>query len=108
MSKLPKSLCRHFSIQPLYYIPGVGDLVRRLWLPARSHESINLDAPSRGENFHLAMTFARQWTRTEYARAVTNVAARGRDAAVAHFRGLVENVPTGMPRPLTSDAWPRV
>jgi len=82
---------------PFYYVPGVGHLLRRLWLPEDSHEAINLDSPNRGSHFHLAMAIARQRTRTEYARAVKTIRSVGGSAAVARFHGALMNTPVNAP-----------
>jgi hypothetical protein len=59
-------------------------------LPESSHEAINLDSPSRGDYFHLAMAIARQRTLTEYARAVAAIREVGGQGAVARFHGDVD------------------
>jgi hypothetical protein len=73
--------------EPFYYVPLLGRLLRRLWLPASSHEAIHLDSPSRGDYFHLAMAMARQRTLAEYAKAVAAIREVGGQAAVARFHG---------------------
>jgi hypothetical protein len=73
--------------EPLYYVPGLGDWMRRVCLPASSHEAINLDSPRRGSLFGLAMSVAHQRTLVEYARAVVAIRAIGGREAVARFHG---------------------
>lgn len=61
----------HFRMFPdiLYYIPGIKGIFRKLYLPADSHEAMNLDNPAKGERFWYAMHAATERTRREYERA---------------------------------------
>ena len=72
---------------PIYYVPLLGKLMRRWWLPACSHEAIHLDSPQRGDYFAVAMAIARQRSLAEYARAVAAIRQIGGQAAVARFHG---------------------
>jgi hypothetical protein len=83
--------------EPFYYVPGVGHLLRWFWLPAQSHEAINLDSPSRGSHFHLATAVACQRTRAEYARAVKAIRRVGGALAVARFHGMPNNAVINTP-----------
>lgn len=75
--------------EPLYYIPGLGALLRRFWLPTSSHEAINLDSPKQGVYFYLAMAIARQRTLKEYSFAVAKIREVAGMEAVARFHGFV-------------------
>ncbi len=79
----------------LYYIPLVGSLLRRVWLPAGSHEAMNLDSPAQGPRFALALEAARQRTLVEYRRVVAAIAAAGGQAAVLAFHGTAPQAATG-------------
>ena len=61
----------HFRMIPdiLYYIPRIKHIFRKLYLPADSHEAMNLDTPARGERFWYALHAATERTRHEYERA---------------------------------------
>jgi hypothetical protein len=83
--------------EPFYYVPVVGQAMRRVWLPKNSHEAINLDSPRSGGHFHVAMAIAHQRTRGEYARAVAAIRELGGRAAVARFHGEAEFVPSAHP-----------
>jgi hypothetical protein len=72
---------------PLYYVPLVGKLLRRVWLPANSHEAINLDSPKCGVFFHVAVAMAEVRTVAEYARAVAAIREAGGRKALARFHG---------------------
>lgn len=87
--------------EPFYYVPVVGQAMRRVWLPKSSHEAINLDSPKCGAHFYLAMAGARQRTRREYARAVAAIREVGGRAAVARFHGEAAFVPSARP----AQAW---
>lgn len=69
----------------LYYIPVVGRLLRRIWLPAGSHEAVNLDSPARGPRFSLALSTAGQRSRLEYRRALQAIGRVGGPTALAAF-----------------------
>jgi hypothetical protein len=69
----------------LYYIPVVGRLLRRIWLPAGSHEAMNLDSPAQGPRFSLALSTASQRTRMEYRRALRAIGRVGGSAALKAF-----------------------
>lgn len=87
--------------EPFYYVPVVGQAMRRVWLPKDSHEAINLDSPKSGSHFYLAMASARQRTLREYARAVAAIREVGGRAAVARFHGEAEFAPNARP----AEAW---
>jgi hypothetical protein len=70
--------------------------LRRIWLPADSHEALHLDSPVRGERFYWAMALARQRTLIEYQRAVDAVAQVAGWEAVARFHGVA---PAALPYP---------
>ena len=70
---------------PFYYVPLVGDVLRRVWLPVGSHEAINLDFPKRGAHFYVAMACAHQHTRVEYARVLATLREVGGHEAKATF-----------------------
>lgn len=72
----------------LYYIPVLGRLLRRVWLPPGSHEAMKLDSPAQGPRFRLALATARQRTQVEYRRAVDSIARAGGAMAVQAFHGL--------------------
>ena len=86
---------------PFYYVPVVGDVMRRVWLPMDSHEAINLDSPKSGAYFYWAMAIARQRTLREYARAVAAIREVGGRAAVARFHGEATFAPNVYP----AEAW---
>ena len=71
----------------LYYIPVLRRFLRRVWLPAGSHEAMNLDSPAQGPRFGLALAAARQRTRVEYDRVVAALAEVGGYTAVMAFHG---------------------
>src|SRR5262249_38805069 len=81
---------------PFYYVPGVGHILRRVWLPDGSHESINLDSPSKGAHFDLAVLMARRRTITEYARAVAVIREVGGLHAIMRFHGVAGFAPNGI------------
>lgn len=106
MDGLDPNILAHPSLQiaqwqtwrdPFYYVPLLGRALRHFWLPAVSHEAINLDSPSRGAHFDLAMAIARQRTLAEYARAVAAIGMVGGRAAVARFHGAVGYAPSVSP-----------
>jgi hypothetical protein len=70
---------------PLYYLPGMRPLLRKLYLRPRSHEAMNLDSPAQGPKFAYAMVAAHQRTRFEFARAEESVRAAGGEEAIARF-----------------------
>jgi hypothetical protein len=82
---------------PLYYVPLLGSVLRRFWLPEGSHEALHLDSPDRGLHFHFAMSIARQRTRTEYMRAVAAIREVGGAAALARFHGALAYAPAKLP-----------
>lgn len=69
----------------IFYVPLLGDLARRVWLPADSHEAMHLDSPERGPRFDYAMETARQRTLAEYRRVVDALHAVGGPVAVERF-----------------------
>jgi hypothetical protein len=70
---------------PFYYLPVVGNVMRRFWLPEASHEAIHLDSPDRGSLFPLALAVACQHTLVEYWRAVKAIGEVGGKRALARF-----------------------
>lgn len=70
---------------PFYYLPLVGNVMRRFWLPEESHEAIHLDSPDRGSLFPLALRVACQHTLVEYWRAVKAIGEHGDKGALARF-----------------------
>lgn len=106
MKRLDPEILSHPALQiaqwltwrdPIYYIPLVGDVLRHLWLPAGSHEAINLDSPKRGANFHVAFAFARQRTQVEYARTLATLRELGGQEAVAQFHGAMAYITNAAP-----------
>jgi len=73
----------------IYYIPLIGALWRRIYVPAGSHEAMNLDSPDRGWKFAYAMAAARQRTQHEYQGAVQAVQKAGGDSALREFRSSI-------------------
>jgi hypothetical protein len=71
----------------LYYVPMLGSIARRVWLPTCSHEAMHLDGPERGPQFAYALETGRQRTEIEYRRAVATIYACGGEEAVAAFHG---------------------
>ncbi len=69
----------------IYYIPLIGALWRRFFVPQGSHEAMNLDSPDRGWKFSYAMVAARQRTVDEYERAAQAVHDAGGDTALRGF-----------------------
>ena len=69
----------------LYYIPGVGPMLRKIYLRPGSHEAMNLDTPAQGPKFHYAMVAAHQRTLHEYYRAANALLAAGGEEALQHF-----------------------
>ena len=70
---------------PLYYLPGLRPLLRKLYLRPKSHEAMNLDSPTQGPKFAYAMVAAKQRTHHEFQRAVDALSAAGGEAAVQRF-----------------------
>lgn len=70
----------------LYYIPVLKHMARRIYLPANSHEAMNLDSPARGPHFAFALVAARQRTQHEYARAAQAILQAGGAEALQRFR----------------------
>ncbi|MCJ7551389.1 MAG: hypothetical protein MUQ30_17095, partial [Anaerolineae bacterium] len=52
----------------IYYIPIIGALWRRIYVPPGSHEAMNLDSPERGWRFPYALVAALWRTQHEYER----------------------------------------
>lgn len=71
-----------------FYVPGLGQVIRRFWVPANSHEAINLDSPARGPSFRFALAMARQRTRREYRRTIEKIHKVGGDTMIARFHGV--------------------
>ena len=71
----------------IYYIPLLGWLARRIWVPPTSHEGMNLDSPRQGWRFDYAYEAAYRRTRHEARRAITAVRAAGGPRALAAFTG---------------------
>ena len=71
----------------IYYVPLIGALWRRIYVPPGSHEAMNLDSPDRGWKFSYAMVAARRRTLHEYWRAVQAVQDAGGDSALREFGG---------------------
>jgi hypothetical protein len=70
---------------PLYYLPGLRSIIRRLYLRPGSHEAMNLDSPAQGPLFAYAMAAAKQRTLYEYQRVVNTLTTLGGDEALHHF-----------------------
>jgi hypothetical protein len=71
----------------IYYVPILGALMRKIYIPPGSHEAMNLDSPERGWKFAYAMVAARQRTQYEYQKAAQAVRDIGGDSALHKFWG---------------------
>ncbi|MCU0521897.1 MAG: Het-C domain-containing protein [Anaerolineae bacterium] len=71
----------------IYYVPLLGRLVRRIYVPPGSHEAMNLDGPERGWRFRYAYVAAYQRTCAEYRRAAKAVMVAGGETASRALRG---------------------
>lgn len=71
----------------LYRIPLIGPSIKRLYLPADSHEAMNLDHPGRGPLFPFAIAAATKHTKMTFERFVAEVAAADGETAVAYLGG---------------------
>lgn len=71
----------------IYYVPIIGALWRRVYIPSGSHEAMNLDSLERGWKFPYAMTAARRRTLHEYRRAEQAVRRTGGESALREFAG---------------------
>ncbi|MCJ7550446.1 MAG: hypothetical protein MUQ30_12275, partial [Anaerolineae bacterium] len=72
----------------IYYIPIIGALWRRIYVPSGSHEAMNLDSPERGWKFPYALVAALWRTQHEYERAAQAVRDAGEESALGKFAGL--------------------
>ena len=70
-----------------YFIPGIGALLKKLYLPADSHEAMHLDSPQRNPYFDYAFQAAIQRTQYEYTRLVTALRRRAGEEAIQRFCG---------------------
>ena len=71
----------------IYYVPLLGKLVRRIYVPPGSHEAMNLDGPERGWKFRYAYVAAYQRTCAETRQATEAVMRIGSETALRAFRG---------------------
>jgi hypothetical protein len=69
----------------LYYVPLLKHLARRIFMPANSHEAMNLDSPQKGRRFAYALAAAQQRTVSEYRRAAQAVLEGGGAEALQRF-----------------------
>jgi hypothetical protein len=69
----------------LYYVPGFGPMLRKIYLRPGSHEAMNLDRPAQGPKFHYAMVAAHQRTLHEYNRAANALMTAGGKEALDRF-----------------------
>jgi hypothetical protein len=53
----------------IYYLPVLGPIAHRIFIPPGSHQEMNLDSPARGWKFRYAFVAAYQRTCAEYRRA---------------------------------------
>jgi hypothetical protein len=80
----------------VYYVPLIGRVARKIYVPPKSHEGMNLDSPSRGWRFRYAFRAAYQRTCAEYHRAKKAVVQTGDEAALRAFVSqALEPRPTG-------------
>jgi len=70
----------------IYYLPVLGSIAHKIFIPPGSHQEMNLDSPARGWRFRYAFVAAYQRTRAEYARARETVQEVGGEAAVERLR----------------------
>lgn len=70
---------------PFYLIPGIGPLLKKIYLPADSHEAMHLDSPQRNPYFDYAFQAAIQRTRFEYERLATALVRRAGSEALQRF-----------------------
>ena len=66
----------------IYYVPLIGRIARRIYVPPGSHEAMHLDSPNRGWKFNYAFRAAYQRTCAEYRRAGDAVIRAGGQAAL--------------------------
>ncbi len=76
-----------YPLEALTVFPALVPLLRRI-LPPDSHANMNLDEPSRGPLFAVAMSAAEQRTRIEFDKICARIASRGGERAVRAFLGL--------------------
>jgi hypothetical protein len=69
----------------MYYIPVLRHVARRIYLPANSHEAMNVDSPARGPQFAFVLVAARQRTQHEYAHAAQAILSAGGSEALRRF-----------------------
>jgi hypothetical protein len=66
----------------IYYVPLLGKLARKIYVPPGSHEAMNLDSPQRGWKFRYAFVAAHQRTCAEYRRARETLRQIGGESAL--------------------------
>jgi hypothetical protein len=66
----------------VYYLPLLGPIAHRIYIPPGSHQEMNLDSPARGWKFRYAFVAAYQRTRAEYLRAKDTLLQIGGEAAL--------------------------
>jgi hypothetical protein len=69
----------------IYYLPLIGALARKIYVPPGSHEAMHLDSPDRGWRFRYAYAAAYQRTCAEYRRAKDAVRLEGGEAGLAEL-----------------------
>ena len=70
----------------IYYLPVLGPIAHRIYVPPGSHQEMNLDSPARGWKFRYAFVAAYQRTCAEYARAKETVREFGGEAALKRLQ----------------------
>lgn len=71
----------------VYRVPLLGALVKRFYLPADSHEAMNLDNPQQGALFAYAISAATRHTQLEFETLLAEIEEVGGETAVSYFLG---------------------
>jgi hypothetical protein len=71
----------------LYRVPLLGSFVKRFYLPADSHEAMNLDNPKQGALFAYAMSAATRHTQLEFETLLAEIKRDLGETAVSYFWG---------------------